>query len=50
MVTKNLSEYCLFLKISVTLGNLAPFPHRGPFPQADLDGMEVACNMLIWSL
>jgi len=49
-VAKNLSEYRVFMDISDTLGSNDPFPPRGPFPPADADGMEVACNLLIRSL
>lgn len=49
-VTKNLTEYRLFLRNSRLLGNNHPFPPRGPFPTIDSDGMEVACNLLIRSL
>lgn len=49
-VEKNLSELRLYSQISSMLGDDNPFPPQGPFPVADVDGMEVACNMLIRSL
>jgi len=43
-ISKNLTEFRLFSTILESLGETNPFPPRGPFPPADLDGMEVACN------
>jgi len=49
-VSKNRNELRLYLEIAATLGNDSPLPPRGPFPVQDLDGIEVACNMLVRSL